>query len=175
MRQGQEGAIMYGGTHPPLLLTGPEAMGVEHLEGKRTGRPPGSRNRKKWQVETAWAHRHIGDDAPPPSPMAGLLRDLGREHPDRLIALVALDDGQRAVKPVAPQPRRLMRLSLRSAAVPLFLAGVAGRHRAELPAHFEVVKIEVDLKEERTVITVESEDLPAVADGAPVPTKRIEL
>jgi hypothetical protein len=79
-------------------------MGMEHLEGKRTGRPRGSKSRPAWVRDVRWAHKHLGQSgATPPTPLAGLLLNLGCEHPDRLVACLALAD---PLLPQAAQPER---------------------------------------------------------------------
>jgi hypothetical protein len=77
-------------------------MSVEHLHGKRTGRPRGSKSTSPWRRDALWAYRHLGrPDAQPPSELAKLLLALGREQPDRLFACLALldDPGHPAEQP----------------------------------------------------------------------------
>jgi hypothetical protein len=63
-----------------------EVMGVQHLEGKRTGRPKGSKSSPVWVRAARWALANLDyPDAVPPSPLAGRLLALGRESPDRLV------------------------------------------------------------------------------------------
>ena len=60
-------------------------MGTAQLQGKRTGRPPGIKSRP-WRRAVLWCIRNLDKaDAVPPSPLAGRLLALGREHPDRLV------------------------------------------------------------------------------------------
>jgi hypothetical protein len=68
---------------------------VAHLEGKRTGRPKGSKTTPPWVRDALWAYRNLDKpDLKPPSLLAGLLLAMGREHPDRLVLLLdALDRG----------------------------------------------------------------------------------
>ena len=69
-------------------------MGTAQLQGKRTGRPPGIKSRP-WRRAVLWCIRNLDKaDAVPPSPLAGRLLALGREHPDRLVSLVIQLDGQ---------------------------------------------------------------------------------
>ena len=64
-------------------------MGVEHLVGKRTGRPKGSKTTAPWRRDLLWAYRNLGQpDAVAPSVLAAGLAALGREHPERLAALL---------------------------------------------------------------------------------------
>jgi hypothetical protein len=47
-------------------------MGLQHLEGKRTGRPRGSKTSPLVDRDVRWAYRNLGTpDAVPPSPLAG--------------------------------------------------------------------------------------------------------
>ena len=65
-------------------------MGLQHLEGKRTGRPRGSKTSPPLDRDVRWAYRNLGtSDAVPPSPLAGALLTLGREYPDRFAACLA--------------------------------------------------------------------------------------
>jgi hypothetical protein len=84
-------------------------MGVDHLQGKRTGRPRGSSSTPAWVRDLHWAERHLGDpDAVPPSPLAGRLLALARDQPDRFLACLALRDaqGQPSAPPRASAVRR---------------------------------------------------------------------
>lgn len=77
------------------------AMGIQHLTGKRTGRPRGTKNTPPWVRDARWAYQNLGNlDAAPPSPLAGRLLDLGREQPDRLaVCLAAIDAHMGGPKP----------------------------------------------------------------------------
>src|SRR4051794_37311458 len=94
-------------------------MGVDHLIGRRTGRPKGVRSTPSWSRDVVWAYRHLGEaDAVAPTALAGQLVALGREHPDRLATLLLQLDGQgqqreegavvvaEAAVPVPAPPRR---------------------------------------------------------------------
>jgi hypothetical protein len=71
-------------------------MGLQHLAGKRTGRPKGSRSKPRWLRDLAWAEKNLGNpDAQPPSELARRLRDLGRARPDQFLACLALRDVMR--------------------------------------------------------------------------------
>lgn len=65
-------------------------MGVEHLEGKRTGRPKGKKSIPPWLRAARWAWANLGKpDAVAPNEQAARLWALGREHPDRLTLMLA--------------------------------------------------------------------------------------
>jgi hypothetical protein len=64
-------------------------MGLKDLEGKRIGRPKGSKNAPPWTRAARWALENLDNlEAVPPSPLAGRLAALGRNHPDRLALLL---------------------------------------------------------------------------------------
>jgi hypothetical protein len=78
------------------------------LEGRRTGRPPGSKSTPPWVRDARWAYKHLGEpDAVPPSALAGLLVALGREHPERLLACLAIVEarGSKPSGPVGDKPQ----------------------------------------------------------------------
>jgi hypothetical protein len=66
-------------------------MSLVHLEGKRTGRRPGSRNSSRWKRDLLWAWKNLGNpDAEPPSPLAGLLLAMGRSDPANFLFCLSL-------------------------------------------------------------------------------------
>src|SRR5262245_359863 len=76
-------------------------MGIEHiLPHHRTGRPKGLRSRPAWVLAVRWAARNLDNPEPgrPPTALARRLLEMGREHPDRLVACLAL------VSPAQPGP-----------------------------------------------------------------------
>jgi hypothetical protein len=76
-------------------------MGVEHLQGKRTGRPRGSKNLPRWVRYVAWAEKNVGrTDATPPSPFAAFLRAMAREEPDKFVSYLVGADAVRSGKQV---------------------------------------------------------------------------
>src|SRR6266478_6210995 len=78
-------------------------LAIKDLEGKRTGRRPGSKSRP-WVRDLKWACKNLDrPDAKPPSALAGRLVVLGREQPDRLVALLAALEAQ---MPKAEHPER---------------------------------------------------------------------
>src|SRR5436309_9031086 len=65
-------------------------MGLEHLNGKRTGRPRGVKSAPRWQRDVRWVYRNLGNaGARPPSELARRLLALALEHPDRFVACLA--------------------------------------------------------------------------------------
>jgi hypothetical protein len=65
-------------------------MNTAHLDGKRTGRPRGTKSTPAWARDAKWAFRHFNDpDAVPPSEFARCLRDQARQRPDLLLAVLA--------------------------------------------------------------------------------------
>jgi hypothetical protein len=131
-------------------------MSVEHLAGKRTGRKHGSKNRAPWVRAVRWAYAHLGDEGTvPPSPLAGLLLEMGRREPDRLVTCLALADAASVPKGNAPAARRLLRVSLPLGSLPLLLAAALPSWRAALPQQYEFAGLAMD-------------------EGQPVPLRRLE-
>jgi hypothetical protein len=65
-------------------------MGIEHLQGRRSGRPRGVKSAPPWVRAARWALENLDTpDAVPPSALAARLLALGREHPDRLAVCLA--------------------------------------------------------------------------------------
>jgi hypothetical protein len=150
-------------------------MSVEHLMGKRTGRRHGSKNRPEWVRAVRWAYAHLDDEgAVPPSPLAGLLLEIGRREPDRLCACLAVADAASVPKGEAPQGRRLLRVSLSLGGLPLLQAAALPSWRAALPQQYEFVGLALDLREERVVLTIRSDQLAPVPEDQPVPLVRLD-
>jgi hypothetical protein len=108
------------------------AVGLEHLEKKRTGRPKGSKTSPAWVRALRWAERNLGKpdaEAQAPSELARYLLALGREHPDRFLACLALLEPLRCVGPGSRLP---FRLTL-SAAPHNDFVRLLERYRASLP------------------------------------------
>lgn len=159
-------------------------MGVDHLQDKRTGRPPGSKSTLAWLRDVRWAYRNVGKpDAEPPSAFAGLLVALMREHPDRFLTCLALAEAQvlnRERKRMAKgmpssvvlddgQPRRLMRLTLWETSLFTVLRGGTGRWVYGIPADAHVVACEADTSQRALRLVIRSVTFPEVAEGEPIP------
>jgi hypothetical protein len=150
-------------------------MSVEHLVGKRTGRRVGSKNRPGWVRAVRWAYAHLGDEgAVPPSFLAGLLLEVGRREPDRLVACLAVADGAVVPKGEAPRGRRLLRVSLPLSGLAPLQAGAMPSWNAQLPMQYKVVELALDQGEQQAVLTICSDKLPPVPDGQPVPLLRLK-
>jgi hypothetical protein len=169
-------------------------MGVEHLHGKRTGRPRGSKSTPPWVRALGWAERHLGrPDVVPPSPLAAQLLALGREQPDKFLACLALRDARgqttaRGPEAVAPdertaklagdKPRRVKTLVLPVAHLVMQLTGDGPiPFVRNLPRDFHltgcaVKTVGTDWRgwPERVLrITLYSPTFPEVPPGAPIP------
>jgi hypothetical protein len=174
-------------------------VGVEHLQDKRTGRPKGSRSTPAYVRALRWASRHLDKpDAVPPNELAGRLLALGREAPDRLLALlIQLDSkggkseigeplpgsGPRpapSLPVLAPQPtpptqgrggapQRVKKLILPAGQLSYFFSGLPGSWVVGLPRNFEIVGWAVDSAQGRVELTIRSETFPPVAEGEPIP------
>jgi hypothetical protein len=175
-------------------------MGVEHLVGKRSGRPKGSKSRPPWVRDLLWAYRNLGKpDAVPPSPLAAGLAALGRERPEQLVACLALADGlgrqgqaadpgertdgkpgDGAVPPPpeAPTepPHGLQRVSVPGEDLIAYLRGAPLSWVRSVPHVFEVVGLSLENcgLERRAVLTIRSPRLPPAADGEPIPELKVE-
>ena len=62
----------------------PKGVSPPHLDGKRTGRPKGTRNHAAVWADAVWGYKHRKDDAPPPTPAAAVWREFGQIFPDQL-------------------------------------------------------------------------------------------
>lgn len=158
-------------------------MGVEHLQDKRTGRPSGSKSRPAWVRAVQWAERHLGrPEAVPPSPLAGLLLAMGREHPDRLLGCLALagsqgldgqrDDAGRTIRVRGRScPRRVVRMAIPEHHFVQCLKGGRGPWVKGLPEDMRIIEFEVDPVHREVVLTIESGTFEEVATGAEIPVK----
>jgi hypothetical protein len=63
----------------------PKGVSPPQLEGKRTGRPKGSRNYAREWADVLWGYEHCHDDrASPPTPAASLWWSFARRYPDEV-------------------------------------------------------------------------------------------
>jgi hypothetical protein len=67
----------------------PKGVRPPQLEGKRTGRPVGSKNYARAWREAQWGYEHADDDVPPPTAGAGVWRLLAQYHPDEVQEFLA--------------------------------------------------------------------------------------
>lgn len=174
-------------------------MGLKDLEGKRTGRPRGSKSTPAWVRDLRWTSRNLGNpDAEPPSELARCLLALGREHSDRFLACLAILDGlgpkadqrdreasdrtERQSNPaegLADRREQNGNRAPRTSGQPLRLRRVSlaeqdvvfllARYRANLPHDCKVVGCAVDPVRGGVVFTLTSETFPPVTEGEPVP------
>ena len=165
-------------------------MGIEHLNGRRTGRRPGQKSRPAWERGLLWAYKHLDQiEAKPPSELAGRLLALGRDAPDRLFACLALLDaldarrGQadrgdplpplRAVR-TAEQPERLRKLFVGARHLLDCLTGAAATWVGNLPEGAYLVGCESAPGRDGLFLVFYSNRFPPVALGAPVPEIEVE-
>jgi hypothetical protein len=151
-------------------------MGVAHLVGKRTGRPKGVRSRPPWERDIRWAYRNLAKaDAVPPSVMAGRLLALGRDHPDRLAALLMRlgEAGPAAVaQPAVPHRVRFVTLT-RAQVYEWLLYGHSRPWMSRLPDDFTVEVVTVHWKANKVTLLVRSEAFEPVPEREPVPEVRL--
>jgi hypothetical protein len=62
----------------------PKGVSPPHLDGKRTGRPKGSRNHAAGWADAVWGYDHRDDDAPAPTHSAAVWREFGQIFPGEL-------------------------------------------------------------------------------------------
>jgi hypothetical protein len=67
-------------------------MATAHLQGKRTGRPRGSKSLSPVQRGLVWASKHLGQNIEPPTPAAKFFVDMAREEPAKFVSAVAALD-----------------------------------------------------------------------------------
>jgi hypothetical protein len=68
------------------------AMGIAQLQGKRTGRPRGSKSTSPALRGLLWASRHVGKNVEPPTEAARYWLRLAQERPEAfVVALAALE------------------------------------------------------------------------------------
>ena len=116
----------------------------------------------------------LDEGAVPPSFLAGLLLEVGRREPDRLVACLAVADGAVVPKGEAPRGRRLLRVSLPLSGLAPLQAGAMPSWNAQLPMQYKVVELALDQGEQQAVLTICSDKLPPVPDGQPVPLLRLK-
>jgi hypothetical protein len=170
------------------------AVSINHLVGKRTGRPPGSKS-KPWRRDLAWVLRNLdNEDAVPPSPLAARLLALAKDHPDRLVCcLMQLDaqgrpdgvsvatqhqphdgNGQGGGPTLPPgkveaAPGRVKRFFVPWARLVECMRGVAEVAVKDLDDGLELVGAEADVAHRGVWLTVRSGVFPEVPAGEPVP------
>ena len=160
-------------------------MSLEHLQGKRTGRPRGAKSASPWRRDAIWAYRNLGrPDAQPPTALAGLLAALGREHPDRLAACLFLMEAPgdqaepRKGETSEPQPngsdsagnppRRVRNLFVDTPYLVRRLTGDGTAIISNFPEDPDVVACAVDPSRGGIVLTLHSPMFPIVAEGESV-------
>jgi hypothetical protein len=63
----------------------PKGVRPPQLEGKRTGRPKGSRNHARDWADALWGYQHrFHDRAAPPTPAASLWWGIASRYPDEV-------------------------------------------------------------------------------------------
>jgi hypothetical protein len=161
-------------------------VSVEHLAGKRTGRPRGSKSVPPWVRDLRWAYKHLDTpDAVPPSALAGRLRALGREQPDKFVACLLLDAPAPAANKgkeeaggpagsdggaVAGRPLRAKRLFVPERRLAFFLGGRQAWRVSNLhPDGVQVVGCDFDPARQGLWLTLASGMFPEVPPGAPIP------
>jgi hypothetical protein len=156
---------------------------VLHLDGRRTGRRPGSRSTPAWEKAARWAARNLDkDDAVPPNEFARCLRDQAKEQPISFLTAMALLDGRRPAQPpehggtgVPKGGMRMRRLSVPVSGLASWAQGLPEpAWLSRLPDGCELLGVVLDRTRRRVVLTVCHDSFPAVPDGQPVPVERFD-
>jgi hypothetical protein len=148
-------------------------MGVQHLEGKRSGRPRGSKSRP-WLRALRWACRNLHrPNAVPPTPLAEHYLALGRERPDQFLACLATLD-----KKPPPQPETGFRAPCTDRLMVLFwplrhlthrLTQRKGAMVVNLPRDYRIVDCRVDPARDGVLYLIWSGYFDQVLGGGLVP------
>lgn len=162
-------------------------MGLQDLLNRRTGRPPGSKSSPAWVRALRWAERNLGrPDAEPPSALAQLLVTLGREHPDRFVACLAVvdapgykldhadergsDERQKDGNGLGGKPpQRVRNLFIDGRLLVSRLTGNGTAWISNLPRDAWVVGCKADASRDGIVLTIYSATFPPITDGETVP------
>jgi hypothetical protein len=172
-------------------------MGLQHLEGRRTGRRKGGKNSPAWVRDVRWAYKNLGKpDAVAPSEGARYWLTVARERPSEFAAALVQLDRSENRKPVTNEPatgtgpgsrqhndngatpiRRIAQRPLRAKS--LFLPEDHLRRQfsgerplsgvTNLPDGFRVVACDVDRTRRGLLLTLLSEAFEEVAEGEPIP------
>jgi hypothetical protein len=87
-------------------------MGVDHLQGRRTGRPRGAKTTPPYIRAARWAYENLDvADAVPQSALAARLLAFWRKRPDRLVVYMATLDEMKRKADERKRARRRPRLS----------------------------------------------------------------
>jgi hypothetical protein len=178
-------------------------MALKDLDGRRTGRPKGSKTTSRVRRDILWAYRNLDKpDAKPPSAGAQLWAALAREQPARFLACVAKlearapDAGQRDGAAHGPAgratgaaaawpnggpvngagwPLRVQRLFVPEQRLTQGLVGEHWLRITNLPADcMRIVASEGDPARRGVWLTIASELFEPVSAGQPIPEFRAE-
>ncbi len=169
-------------------------MGLEHLEGKRTGRPRGARTKSRLRRDIQWVYRNLNKpDAQPPSAGAKLWQKLAREQPAMFLeCVVRVDTGpaqeaeskvegessRLAVEPAGRLTRQSFGVNLPDRVRLLFLGGQYlfyrlirdGNHKvSNLPQDAHLVGCASDPTRDGVLLVVYSATFPPVAEDQVIP------
>lgn len=154
-------------------------MGVVHLQGKRTGRPHGSKNAPDWVRALRWVKRNLErPDARPPNGLAGYYLALAREQPrtftECLAALSAWQRKRRQTHIAAPGAPAADELPPQGGKALLIVPtrGLLGRLRrwgVRIPEDAALAACTVDRDRGEIVFTLISEAFAPVAEREAIP------
>jgi hypothetical protein len=173
-------------------------MAIEHLVGKRSGRPPGARSRSRVKRDLNWAYRHLDKpESVPPSAGAKRWSELARSHPEVFLACVAMFDtagGQPTVDANGKLPhvepnwigeppgngsgrkplRRLRKIFICSAQLLSRLTSDGCARISGFPRDASVVGCDTDPARDGMILILYSDSFSPVADDVPIPELTLE-
>jgi hypothetical protein len=159
-------------------------MSVDHLAGRRSGRPRGSKTTPAWVRDATWCYRNLDNpDAEPPSPFAKRLLDQARQRPDLLlVALAQLGCPPRREETSLQQARMedAPTSGVRRLSVPVngLLAWAMG-HPApswltQVPDGCELESVALHHTRRRLILTLRDKSFPTTPPGQPVPVVELD-
>jgi hypothetical protein len=152
-------------------------MPLEHLQGKRTGRPRGSKSSSPLKRDLRWACRNLGKDVEPPTAGAKFWSEMARNEPEKFVKAVAeLDaaNGPSRNKPDESQNRkpetyagqRLKRTFLAERDLLRLLRSFPG---VDIPIDSKVVGYALARDRDGVMLTISAPTFRKLAEGEPIP------
>jgi hypothetical protein len=154
-------------------------MPLDHLQGKRTGRPRGSKSSSPLKRDLLWACRNLGNDVEPPTLGAKYWSEMARNEPDKFVKAVAeLDAANRRsgekTPPSEPQPGNpVARAGQRRKTVFLteteIHTAISAFCKVNLPVGARLVGCVMTQERGGFLFTVYSKSFDQLAEGVPIP------
>jgi hypothetical protein len=159
-------------------------MTLKDLNGKRTGRPPGSKTTSRVKRDIMWVYRNLEkSDAAPPSPGARMWAEQARKDPGHFLSCVVrvetgVENKEEGERPGREATRsltgkgtiRIRKLFVPEGRLVACLEGESALRISNLPSDcMKIEASEVDQARGGVVFTVFSELFSEVAEGKPIP------